>query len=184
MQDLNTGRGIDGYKVDDTISATHKYQWILSANIISNYKPHPLIKWRPPVKKGRKAHFKICDKTSRHFMREENFRLSISTQVGQYGRYYCTELIRAKYFRARFGAIFFAKYKCVLLPFFTGALQLHSALPRAITFLLRRDKLNSQFIVIKISILHAGGRSFFTFQTSREYWKAMLEPRNRWGPAH
>ena len=33
---------------------------------------------------------------------------------------------------------------------------------------LRRDKLNSQFIVTKISILHAGGRSFFIFQTSRE----------------
>ena len=56
-------------------------------------------------------------------MREENFRLSISTQVGQYGRYYCAELIRAKYFRVRVGAIFFAKYKCVFLP---GALQLMS----------------------------------------------------------
>ena len=32
----------------------------------------------------------------------------------------------------------------------------------------RRDKLNSQFIVTKFSILHAGGRSLFRFQTSRE----------------
>ena len=45
---------------------------------------------------------------------------------------------------------------------------------------LRRDKLNSQFIVTKISILHAGGRSFFIFQTSRECWKAILKsPRSR-----
>ena len=50
-------------------------------------------------------------------------------------------------------------------------------------FHLRRDKLNSQFIVTKISILHAGGRSFFIFQTSRECWIAMLEPRNRRRPA-
>ena len=48
---------------------------------------------------------------------------------------------------------------------------------------IRRDKLNSQFIVTKISILHAGGRSFFIFQTSRECWIAMLEPRNRRRPA-
>ena len=32
----------------------------------------------------------------------------------------------------------------------------------------RRDKLNSQFIITKFSVLHAGGRSLFTFQTSRE----------------
>ena len=40
---------------------------------------------------------------------------------------------------------------------------------------LRRDKLNSQFIVTKFSILHAGGRSLFRFQTSRETRMAMLE---------
>ena len=33
---------------------------------------------------------------------------------------------------------------------------------------LRRDELNSQFIVTKFSILHAGWRSLFRFQTSRE----------------
>ena len=33
---------------------------------------------------------------------------------------------------------------------------------------IRRDKLNSQFIVTKFSILHAGGRSLFRFQTIRE----------------
>ena len=33
---------------------------------------------------------------------------------------------------------------------------------------LRRDKLNSQFINTKFSILHASGRSLFRFQTSRE----------------
>ena len=32
----------------------------------------------------------------------------------------------------------------------------------------RRDKLNSQFIVTKFSILHAGGRSLFRFQSNRE----------------
>ena len=32
----------------------------------------------------------------------------------------------------------------------------------------RRDKINSQFIVTKLSILYAGGRSLFRFQTSRE----------------
>ena len=63
--------------------------------------------WRPPVKKSRRAHFKFRDKASRHFMREENFRASISTQVGQYGRYYCAQLICAKQFRACVGAIFF-----------------------------------------------------------------------------
>ena len=31
--------------------------------------------------------------------------------------------------------------------------------------------------------LHAGGRSFSIFQTSRECWKGMLEPRSRRGPA-
>ena len=35
-------------------------------------------------------------------------------------------------------------------------------------FPIRRDKLNSQFIVTKFSILYAGGRSLFRFQTSRE----------------
>ena len=45
---------------------------------------------------------------------------------------------------------------------------------------IRRDKLNSQFIVTKISILHAGGRSFFIFQTSRECWKRTSKsPRPR-----
>ena len=39
----------------------------------------------------------------------------------------------------------------------------------------RRDKLNSQFIVTKFSILHAGGWSLFRFQTSREIRMAMLE---------
>ena len=34
--------------------------------------------------------------------------------------------------------------------------------------MVRRDKLNSQFIVTKFSILRAGGRSLFRFQTSRE----------------
>ena len=38
-----------------------------------------------------------------------------------------------------------------------------------------RDKLNSHFIVTKFSILHAGGRSLFRFQTSRETRMAMLE---------
>ena len=33
---------------------------------------------------------------------------------------------------------------------------------------IRRDKQNSQFIVTKFSILHAGGRSLLRFQTSRE----------------
>ena len=32
---------------------------------------------------------------------------------------------------------------------------------------IRQDKLNSQFIVTKFSILHAGGRSLFRFQTIR-----------------
>ena len=44
----------------------------------------------------------------------------------------------------------------------------------------RRDKLNSQFIVTKFSILHAGGRSLFRFQTSVERlcWSARSpEPR-------
>ena len=40
---------------------------------------------------------------------------------------------------------------------------------------LRRDKLNSQFIVTKFSILHAGGRSLFRFQICRETRMAMLE---------
>ena len=34
--------------------------------------------------------------------------------------------------------------------------------------MIRRDELNSQFIVTKFSILHAGGRSLFRFQTIRE----------------
>ena len=72
------------------------YQWGLEGH-----------NWRPPVKKGRKAHFKFRDKASRHFVREENFRASIITQVGQYGRYYCAQLICAKQFRACVGAIFF-----------------------------------------------------------------------------
>ena len=46
------------------------------------------------------------------------------------------------------------------------------------TFTVRRDQLNSQFIVTEILILHVGGRSFFIFQSSRECWKAMLEPQN------
>ena len=33
----------------------------------------------------------------------------------------------------------------------------------------RRDKLNSQFIVTKISILHAGGLSFFRFQNLHKF---------------
>ena len=44
---------------------------------------------------------------------------------------------------------------------------------------IRRDKLNSQFIVTKFSILHAGGRSLFTFQTS-----TMLELEIAPSPAH
>jgi hypothetical protein len=36
---------------------------------------------------------------------------------------------------------------------------------------IRRGKLNSQFIVTDFSILHAGGRSLFRFQTSTEYEK-------------
>ena len=40
---------------------------------------------------------------------------------------------------------------------------------------IRRDKLNSQFIVTKFSILHAGGRSLFRFRTSRETRMATLE---------
>ena len=40
---------------------------------------------------------------------------------------------------------------------------------------LRWDKLNSQYIVTKFSILHVGERSLFRFQTSRETRMAMLE---------
>ena len=43
----------------------------------------------------------------------------------------------------------------------------------------RRDKLNSQFIVTKFSILHAGGRSLFRFQTSRETRMPMRSPEPR-----
>ncbi len=39
----------------------------------------------------------------------------------------------------------------------------------------KRDKLNSQFIVTKFLILHAGGRSLFRFQVGRETRMAMLE---------
>ena len=41
---------------------------------------------------------------------------------------------------------------------------------------IRRDKLNSQFIVTKFSILHAGGRSLFRFQTSREAKSSSRSP--------
>ena len=41
------------------------------------------------------------------------------------------------------------------------------------------DKQNSQFIVKKISSLHAGGPSLFRFQANRECWKAKLEPCNQ-----
>ena len=44
---------------------------------------------------------------------------------------------------------------------------------------IRRDKLNSQFIVTKFSILHAGGRSLFRFQTSRETRMPMRSPEPR-----
>ena len=49
---------------------------------------------------------------------------------------------------------------------------------------IRRDKLNSQFIITKFSILHAGGRSLFRFQTSRETRMAMLELEIAPSPAH
>ena len=44
---------------------------------------------------------------------------------------------------------------------------------------IRRDKLNSQFIVTKFSILHAGGRSLFRFQTSREAKSSARSPEPR-----
>ena len=43
----------------------------------------------------------------------------------------------------------------------------------------RWDKLKSQFIVTKFSILHAGERSLFRFQTSRETRMAMISPEPR-----
>ena len=74
--------------------------------------------WGLPVKKGRKAQFKFYDKTLRHIMRKENFRVSISTQVGQYGRYYCAHLIHANYFCVCLCAIWFAKFKLHFSPLF------------------------------------------------------------------
>ena len=46
--------------------------------------------------------------------------------------------------------------------------NVHAGLSVQSSMELRRDKLNSQFIVTKFSILHAGGRSLFRFQTNRE----------------
>ena len=46
-------------------------------------------------------------------------------------------------------------------------------------FMIRRDKLNSQFIVAKSSILHAGGRSLFRFHTSSESKNGYARIRNR-----
>ena len=46
-------------------------------------------------------------------------------------------------------------------------------------FLIRRDKQNSQFIVTKFSILHAGGRSLFRFQTIRETRMAICSRSSR-----
>ena len=46
-------------------------------------------------------------------------------------------------------------------------LQARGTTSRQVTELLRRGKLNSQFTVTDFSILHAGGRSLFRFQTSK-----------------
>ena len=44
----------------------------------------------------------------------------------------------------------------------------------------KAGQLNSQFIVTKFSILHAGRRSLFRFQTNRETRMAMLELEIVW----
>ena len=50
---------------------------------------------------------------------------------------------------------------------------------------IRRGKLNSQFIVADFSILHAGGRSLFRFQTSKRVRETLgLNSRSpRCGPS-
>ena len=54
-------------------------------------------------------------------MREENFRVSISTQVGDNNIIIMRKIIS----RVRWRDLFSRKYKCVFLPLFTGALQLY-----------------------------------------------------------
>ena len=60
---------------------------------------------------------------------------------------------------------------------------MHCMIVTCVHAAIRQDKLNSQFIVTNISILHAGGWSFFRFQTSREESAGKLcSNRNRQGP--
>ena len=66
-------------------------------------------------------------------------------------------------------SVIFASVCAVLLALLLAAvLYMLLYKVRVVAINIRHDKLNSQFIVTKISILHAGGRSFFIFQTSSE----------------
>ena len=68
---------------------------------------------------------------------------------------------------------------CILYPLDYDVCQISpTPLHRMNLLLFRRGKLNSQFIVTDFSILHAGGRSLFRFQTSKRV-REMLGSNSR-----